>query len=170
MSCWSLARASRAAGLAASIAISISLGGCGEKNEATTQAAPQEAMPAKSAAPAPAAKADVTVAAAVDARGDAAQGAPRYAMLCASCHGAAGGSDTPIAQTLNPKPARHNDGAYMNALSDAHLFKVIKGGGPAVGKSPLMAAWGGSLTDEQIRDVIAFIRTLADPPYTTPAG
>ena len=33
----------------------------------------------------------------------------------------------------------------------------------------LMAAWGGSLTDAQIRDVIAFIRTLADPPYSPPA-
>jgi mono/diheme cytochrome c family protein len=58
----------------------------------------------------------------------------------------------------------------MNALSDAHLFSVIQKGGPAVGKSQLMAAWGGALTDAQIRDVIAFIRTLADPPYTPPAG
>ena len=56
----------------------------------------------------------------------------------------------------------------MNALSNEHLFKVIKQGGAAVGKSPMMAPWGGSLKDEQIRDVIAFVRSLADPPYDGP--
>jgi mono/diheme cytochrome c family protein len=57
----------------------------------------------------------------------------------------------------------------MNALSDEYLFRVIKEGGPAVGKSPLMAPWGGVLRDDQIRDVVAFLRSLADPPYR-PAG
>jgi len=148
------------AGLAALIA----LVGCGESGEGTAPAAPQEVAPAAPeplrAAPAPAA----------DAPADPARGAAQYAMLCASCHGARGNADGPVAQTLDPKPARHSDGTYMNALSDAHLFSVIQKGGPAVGKSPLMAAWGGALTDAQIRDVIAFIRTLADPPYAPPAG
>jgi mono/diheme cytochrome c family protein len=53
----------------------------------------------------------------------------------------------------------------MNALSNEHLFKVIKEGGQAVGKSPLMAPWGGTLTDAQIWDVVAFVRSLAKPPY-----
>jgi mono/diheme cytochrome c family protein len=30
-----------------------------------------------------------------------------------------------------------------------------------VGKSPLMAPWGGTLSDAQIRDVVAFVRTLS---------
>jgi len=34
-----------------------------------------------------------------------------------------------------------------------------------VGKSSMMAPLGGSLSDQQIRNVIAFIRSLADPPY-----
>ena len=58
----------------------------------------------------------------------------------------------------------------MNALSDETLFRVISEGGSAVGKSPLMAPWGGTLSDDDIRDVIAFIRTLADPPYRAPSG
>jgi cytochrome c553 len=29
----------------------------------------------------------------------------------------------------------------------------------------MMAPVGGSLSDQQIRNVIAFIRSLADPPY-----
>jgi cytochrome c oxidase cbb3-type subunit 3 len=52
----------------------------------------------------------------------------------------------------------------MNALSDEHLFKVIKEGGPAVGKSPLMTPWGGTLSDDDIHDVVAYIRSIADPP------
>jgi mono/diheme cytochrome c family protein len=56
----------------------------------------------------------------------------------------------------------------MNALSNEHLFRVIKEGGAAVGKSPAMAPWGGALSDAQIRDVVAFVRSLADPPYAGP--
>jgi hypothetical protein len=53
----------------------------------------------------------------------------------------------------------------MNQLSNEHLAKVIKNGGPAVGKSPIMPAQT-DLNDQQIEDVIAFVRTLAVPPYS----
>ena len=39
-------------------------------------------------------------------------------------------------------------------------------GGMAVGLSPLMTPWGSVLSDEQIWTVVAFMRSLADPPYT----
>jgi len=96
-------------------------------------------------------------------RADAEAGEADYQIYCASCHGETGAGDGPIAQTLNPKPARHNDGTYMNPLTDDYLFKVIKFGGASVGKSPMMAPMG--LSDQKIHNVIAFIRTLADPPY-----
>jgi hypothetical protein len=51
----------------------------------------------------------------------------------------------------------------MNPLTDDYLFKVIKFGGASVGKSPMMAPLG--LSDQKIHNVIAFVRTLADPPY-----
>ena len=70
-----------------------------------------------------------------------------------------------VMMELVPKPAKHSDGRYMNALSDAHLYKVISEGGAAVGKSSMMAPWGMSLEDEDIQGVIVFIRSLADPPY-----
>ena len=56
----------------------------------------------------------------------------------------------------------------MNALTNDHLFQVVKFGGASVGKSPLMAPWGGTLSDAQIWDVVAYVRTLAVPPYTGP--
>ena len=128
---------------------------------------PPAAAPAAPAAPAadPAAPAAAPPGASV---ADAARGVTLYHSLCASCHGAKGAGDGPAGQSLNPRPAHHNDGNYMNALSNEHLFKVIKEGGPSVGKSPMMAPWGGALSDAQIRDVIAYIRTLADPPYKGP--
>jgi mono/diheme cytochrome c family protein len=53
----------------------------------------------------------------------------------------------------------------MNALSDQFLADIIAKGGGAVGKSTFMPSWGASLNEKQIRDVVAYIRTLAMPPY-----
>lgn len=99
---------------------------------------------------------------------DPSRGAPIYAQYCASCHGPKGAGDGPLAQALEPRPAHHNDGAYMNALANDHLFQVVKQGGASVGRSPLMTPWGGMLSDAQIWDVVAYLRTLAVPPYTGP--
>ena len=87
------------------------------------------------------------------------RGAEHYADYCASCHGLQG--DGPVASTLATKPAPHSNRAHMDGLSDADLFRVIKQGRPAVGKSPQMAAWGGLLSDEAIGDLVAYVRTLA---------
>jgi mono/diheme cytochrome c family protein len=89
-----------------------------------------------------------------------------YAQNCASCHGPTGAGDGPLSATLVPKPAKHADGVYMNALSNDHLFKVVKEGGAAVGKSAMMAPWGASISDQEIYGLVAYMRTLADPPYT----
>ncbi len=139
------------------------LAACGPSEQpqsppAATASAPAPApAPVVEPAPAPAAAAP-----------DPARGATTYQTLCASCHGPRGAGDGPAGQALDPRPARHDDGAYMNALSNEHLFRVIKEGGAAVGKSPLMAPWGGALSDAQIWDVVAHLRTLASPPYTGP--
>lgn len=117
--------------------------------------------------------ADAAAESAVDpvllAEGDARAGAEVYAQNCASCHGETGGGDGPVSIALDPRPARHNDGSYMNGLDDAYLARVIRDGGPAVGKSPLMAGFGASLSDADVANLIAFIRSLADPPYEAPS-
>jgi len=145
--------------------------GCGEQSEAPAppkpakDAAAPPAAKAPAPAPAPAQKPDTAPAESAAVEADAAAGKADYQIFCASCHGPTGGGDGPVAQALDPKPAKHNDGNYMNPLKDDYLFRVIKFGGASVGKSPMMAPVGGSLSDQQIRNVIAFIRTLADPPY-----
>ncbi len=141
--------------------------GCGEQSEAPAPPKPVKEAPAQPAAkaPAPAEKPDAAPAESAAVEADAAAGKADYQIFCASCHGPAGDGDGPVAQALDPKPARHSDGNFMNPLKDDYLFQVIKFGGASVGKSPMMAPVGGSLSDQQIRNVIAFIRSLADPPY-----
>ncbi|HMO51590.1 MAG TPA: cytochrome c [Kiritimatiellia bacterium] len=95
-------------------------------------------------------------------QGDAEKGAALYKMYCALCHGETGHGDGPGAAALNPKPRTLAEKAYMDTLSDKHLFTVIKDGGPAVGKSMFMTAFGAILKEDQaIHDVAAFVRSLA---------
>jgi len=91
---------------------------------------------------------------------DAEQGKKLYGQFCASCHGQSGKGDGPAAAALNPKPRDHTNKEYMSSMSDDDMLKVIKNGGASIGKSPLMPPWGASLKDDQIKDVIAYIRTL----------
>jgi mono/diheme cytochrome c family protein len=155
--------------------------GGGEEKKAAETSPPPAAAPAAEPAPAPAATPepaasepapDAAAAGSPSAfaciSGDPEKGKAKYAQICASCHGATGAGDGVASAGLNPKPAHHNDGNYMNPLSNEHLTKVITEGGPSVGKSPLMAPWGSVLGPQGVQDVIAFVRTLADPPYACP--
>ena len=146
--------------------------GCGEQSDAPTPPKPAERAPAPPpdeapapppAPPAPAKAPDTPPAESAAVEADAKAGKADYQIYCASCHGETGAGDGPLGQVLNPKPARHDDGAYMNPLTDDYLFKVIKFGGTSVGKSPMMAPLG--LSDQQIHNVIAFVRSLAEPPH-----
>ncbi len=91
---------------------------------------------------------------------DVNEGKKLYGQFCATCHGQSGKGDGPGAAALNPKPRDHTDKEYMSKLSDEDLLNVIKNGGASIGKSPLMPPWGASLKDDQIKDVIAYVRTL----------
>lgn len=92
---------------------------------------------------------------------DPENGKKLFTQFCASCHGTSGKGDGPAAAALNPKPRDFTDKALMSQKTDERLFSVIKNGGAANGLSPLMAPWGSVLKDDQIRDVISYIRTLA---------
>ena len=99
-------------------------------------------------------------------KGDPKLGKQKYVenMRCSACHGESGIGDGPAAVALNPKPRNYTDCAVMSKKSDAELFKVIKEGGPAVGLSPLMAPFGSQLNDKEVWDVVAFIRSIPNPP------
>ena len=100
-----------------------------------------------------------------------AEGKSLYTTYCVTCHGDKGKGDGVAAKGLPQKSADHTDGAVMNQLSDKFLIDMIAKGGGAVGKSSFMPSWGAALNEKQIRDIVAFLRTIAVPPYKaeTPA-
>ena len=94
-----------------------------------------------------------------------AEGRKLYANYCASCHGEKGKGDGVAAGSLPVKPKDHTNGAVMNQMTDQALADVISKGGGATGKSSFMPAWGASVNEKQVRDIVAYIRSLAVPPY-----
>jgi|SRR4051812_9224023 mono/diheme cytochrome c family protein len=97
------------------------------------------------------------------AHADTEQGKRIYRENCVPCHGQSGKGDGEGARSLPVKPADHTDGALMGSRSDAFLHDVIAKGGSAMGLSSFMPAWQGIFNDEEIKDLIAYIRTLARP-------
>ncbi len=92
---------------------------------------------------------------------DATKGKAAFEQYCASCHGPGGKGDGPAGGALNPKPKDLSNKAYVSSLKDDYLKKLIKEGGPAVGKSPLMPPMGSALKDDDVSNVIAYVRWLA---------
>jgi hypothetical protein len=66
-----------------------------------------------------------------------------------------------MANMLPVSPRNLADPAYMQTRTEAQLFEVIKQGGSTQGLSPTMPGFGEQLSDAQIWDTVAYIRTLA---------
>lgn len=90
-------------------------------------------------------------------------GKASYQHYCATCHGETGGGDGFNAFNVDPQPRNHSDPAFQKARTDAELADAIRRGGAGVGLSPLMPPWGKTLTEDQISEVVAYIRTLKQP-------
>ena len=92
-----------------------------------------------------------------DLKGDAAKGEASFKTLCVSCHGEKGDGNGPAGAALQPKPTNFTDPANFERLKPEYVYNVVKNGGAANGRSPLMVAWSGVLKDDQIRDVAAYV-------------
>jgi len=101
------------------------------------------------------------------AESNAKRGGRIYKSYCSPCHGLEGDGRGARARNelLQPPPRDHTNGFYMNMQPDVRFFKVIKFGGKANNLSHIMPQWKHILSDKDIFHVLAFIRTLADPPY-----
>jgi len=91
----------------------------------------------------------------VQVMGDARRGAELYAQQCAICHGEGG-------QGLDASPAAPhgapslNNPVFLEAASDGFIrYAIAKGR-----RGTAMPAFEGTLTEQQIDDLVAFIRSL----------
>jgi mono/diheme cytochrome c family protein len=92
--------------------------------------------------------------------GDAQRGNQLFQRYCRGCHGPDGRGE---GMTFMPHIGNLTKTDYIEFLPDSFLYTVITEGGAAAGKSGFMPSWKSTLSDQDIKDVIAFIRTL--PTY-----
>jgi mono/diheme cytochrome c family protein len=101
--------------------------------------------------------------------GDAAAGKTTFQMFCATCHGQTGKGDGPVGAVLNPPPRDLSKGEFKfdtdgdgEKGTDADLMNVITNGAAKYGGSDQMAPWGGSISEGDRENLIAYIRTLKE--------
>ena len=100
-------------------------------------------------------------------QGDPIKGKRIYSQFCVPCHGQYGKGDGTRAssEAFDPMPRNHANGEYMNKRPQQDLFEVIKNGGFSKNFSHIMPPWKTIINDDEIADVLQYVRTLADPPY-----
>ena len=94
-----------------------------------------------------------------------AQGKRVFGSTCVWCHADATPAGPSNRSNVTPTPPLFSDGETLNPLSDEFLQNTITLGGSAMGKSTMMPPWGQTLTQDDIRAVVAYIRAVAQPPY-----
>lgn len=79
-----------------------------------------------------------------------------YANYCVTCHGMNADGNGRAARLHDPRPAN----LRATDKTDAYMAMIVRMGGEKLGRSPKMPPWGEELTDEQIQDVVAFVRSV----------
>jgi len=81
-----------------------------------------------------------------------------FRQNCTSCHGDSGRGDGAAAAQLDPRPANLTS-EKTQAKRDVELLETIKFGRPGTS----MPGWMSELDERDLRNVMAYIRTLAAP-------
>ncbi len=86
--------------------------------------------------------------------------ADNYKAYCVQCHGGDGKGGGVNVRDIAVVPRDHTDVKSMSGRSDETLFKAIKEGGASIDKSILMPPWDATLSDEEIKDMVQYLRVL----------
>jgi mono/diheme cytochrome c family protein len=89
----------------------------------------------------------------------AARGERLFFGLCVTCHGTDGRGSWRAALFLI-RPGNLADAARLGRHPDQYLFDIIKDGGAPIGR-PGMPAFGAALSDDEIRELVAYVRALS---------
>lgn len=84
-----------------------------------------------------------------------------YNTYCVQCHGINRDGNGINSPGMAVKPRDHTDTKAMGDTPDDVLFKAIKGGGLAVGKSVLMPRWEDVISDDEIKQLVAYLRYVS---------
>ena len=87
---------------------------------------------------------------------------------CTVCHGSEGKGDGPGAKVTGQHLEDFTNPEALRGVTDQFLFEIIQKGGSQFGRSNAMPAWGMQLRDEQIRSLVAYIRSLPSAPPAQP--
>jgi mono/diheme cytochrome c family protein len=87
----------------------------------------------------------------------AADAKTNWANNCAQCHGADGKANTKMGKMLSAKDL--TDPKVQAEFTDAKATQSIKEGVKQGGKTT-MKAFGGKLTDDEIKALVAYVRAL----------
>jgi mono/diheme cytochrome c family protein len=79
-----------------------------------------------------------------------------FANYCVTCHGMNADGNGRAAKLYNPRPAN----LRMSEKNDAYYGLIIRKGGAVLGRSEFMPAWDAELTEEQIHDLVAYLRSI----------
>jgi cbb3-type cytochrome c oxidase subunit III len=104
---------------------------------------------------------------ALAAAGNDANGKKLFLTYCFLCHGTEGRGDGFAAKNLQVRPRNLTNDAYMSTRTDEQLFEAISAGGAAFHGSIAMPYWRESLTEQQIWDLVAYVRILHRNPAVT---
>ena len=88
--------------------------------------------------------------------GEVREGEGLYATACASCHGATGGGDGPLAASLSVRPPALRDLAVQGRFNDRELLELVLRGRPGTA----MPAFARTLDSADAAKIVAFLRTL----------
>lgn len=90
------------------------------------------------------------------------RGSEVFAVNCAMCHGPTGSPDpdSPLVEGLGVVPADFSDTLFNSREGEGEWKLVATYGGAALGFSEVMPAFGEALTEEDIDNVLAYIKTL----------
>ena len=89
------------------------------------------------------------------------RGGKVFKHYCATCHGNEGQGNGFNSTNLAVPPRDFSNAQFWRQATDERLLLAVSKGGTAVSKSVLMPAWGQTLTDRQLNDVVTFLHTLA---------
>ena len=91
-----------------------------------------------------------------------ARAARNYDTYCVQCHGMERNGQGVNSASMSVQPRDHTDAKGMADIPDQELFDAIKEGGLAVNKSVLMPVWGNVLSEEEIQEMVAYLRHVCE--------